>query len=122
MKDLSLERPAAITLVAVPARENPRDVVLFAADCIDKLKQGRPLRIGTSSPRRQENLPPFLSKALPDFGKPARLEMVNIRGNVDTRISFLSLDDTDPKRIDAVVLAFAGLNRLWGRCGRPPET
>jgi hydroxymethylbilane synthase len=113
MKDLSLERPTDFTLAAIPQRENPRDVMLFAGDIIERLKKGDPIRIGTSSPRRIENLPPFLEKALPNFGQMPELAITEIRGNVNTRISFLSLPEDDPKKIDGVVLAYAGLNRLW---------
>ncbi|MCP3999487.1 MAG: hydroxymethylbilane synthase [Gammaproteobacteria bacterium] len=113
MKDLSLERPDNFTLAAIPERENPRDIMLFANNIIEKLKQGEPIRIGTSSPRRIENLPPFLEKALPNFGGTPKLAITEIRGNVNTRISFLSLPEDDPKKIDGVALAFAGLNRLW---------
>jgi hydroxymethylbilane synthase len=113
MKDLSLERPPELSLAAIPPRANPRDVVLFSADINTRLKQGKPIRIGTSSPRRIENVPTFLSRALPNFGKPANLVTREIRGNVNTRISFLALEADNPKKIDAVVLAYAGLNRLW---------
>ena len=113
MKDLSLERPDNIVLAAIPARENPRDVVLFGRGVPAKLAAGEPLVVGTSSPRRIENLEPFLARALPDLGHSPQMTTKEIRGNVNTRISFLSLPDDDPKKIDAVVLAFAGLNRLW---------
>jgi hydroxymethylbilane synthase len=113
MKDLSLTRPRELTLAAIPRRENPRDVVLFSPDIIDRLAAGAPIRIGTSSPRRVENLAPFLTRALPDLGKSPRIVTNAIRGNVDTRIGYLSLADDDEKKIDGVVLALAGLIRLW---------
>jgi len=113
MKDLSLERPLGLTIGAIPARENPRDVVLFAPDIISRLRSGAPIRVGTSSPRRIENVPPFLQKALPQYGQTPHFITEEIRGNVNTRIGYLSLPDDDPKKIDAVVLAFAGLLRLW---------
>ncbi len=113
MKDLSLERPAELLLAAIPQRENPRDVVLFAGNIIEKLKTGETILIGTSSPRRIENVPPFLENALPNFGQTPQLVTTEIRGNVNTRISFLSRKEDDPQKIDGVVLAFAGLNRLW---------
>jgi hydroxymethylbilane synthase len=113
MKDLSLTRPNELVLAAIPVRENPRDIVLFSTDIIKRLKAGAAIRIGTSSPRRVENLEPFLSKALPNFGKEPRISTQAIRGNVDTRIGCLSLGDDDPGKIDGVVLAFAGLIRLW---------
>jgi len=113
LKDLSLDRPAAISQVAIPERANPRDVVLFEPNILDRLSTGLPVRLGTSSPRRIENVPPFLEKALPQVGPPAQIAAREIRGNVNTRISNLLLQDDDPQKIDAVVLAFAGLIRLW---------
>jgi hydroxymethylbilane synthase len=113
MKDLSLERPKDIALGAIPSRENPRDVVLFAPDIIARLSSGAPVRLGTSSPRRIENVPHFLAKALPRLGAAPQFLTDEIRGNVNTRISYLSLPEGNPKKIDAVVLAFAGLIRLW---------
>ena len=65
MKDLSIERPGNILTAAIPRRANPRDAVLFAPDILDRLKRGKPIRLGTSSPRRLENVPPFLRRALP---------------------------------------------------------
>jgi len=53
----------------VPARANPRDIAIFAADVPERLALGRTggagLRIGTSSPRRAELLPSFFTQALP---------------------------------------------------------
>jgi hydroxymethylbilane synthase len=112
LKDLSLERPAEITLAAIPVRANPRDVVLFAPDIIGRLQHGNPIRIGTSSPRRIENVPPFLERALPQYGATPLFDTREIRGNVNTRIGYLHRAEDDPQRIDAVVLAFAGLIRL----------
>ncbi len=102
LKDLSLKRPKGIVRAAVPRREDPRDVVVFAPGIEARASSGKPLRIGTSSPRRIENTPAFLAWAIP--GKP-RIECVEIRGNVGTRLARLG-------ELDAVVLAFAGLSRL----------
>ncbi len=113
MKDLSLERPAAISLAAIPTRENPRDIVLYSADIMSRLRSGAEIRIGTSSPRRMSSAPTFLANALPQFGVTPQLAPREIRGNVHTRIGFLSRPASDPQRVDAVVLAFAGLIRLW---------
>jgi hydroxymethylbilane synthase len=108
-KDLSLQRPDGITLGAVPRRENPRDVILWHAKRTDqKLSRGEPLLVGTSSPRRLENIPPFLHSALPNMGHPPEVKMVEIRGNVNSRIGRLHNDTP----LDGVVLALAGLNRL----------
>ncbi|MCC7442877.1 MAG: hydroxymethylbilane synthase [Bdellovibrionales bacterium] len=105
MKDLSLDRPEGIRLGAVPPREDPRDVILFS-----RRGGAGPMRIGTSSPRRLENLPSFLETALP---APApELQWEEIRGNVNTRLARLHEPVGSPRRLDGVVLALAGLNRL----------
>lgn len=114
MKDLSLDRPENFTLGAVPRRENPRDVVLFGPGVMEKLAAGKTLRIGTSSPRRIENIPPFLRKALPHLnGHAPNVDLVEIRGNVNTRLSRVHEPAGSERQLDAVVLAFAGLIRLW---------
>jgi hydroxymethylbilane synthase len=110
LKDLSLERPPQFTLAAVPRRANPRDLALFAPDVPARLAAGETLRIGTSSPRRAELLPAFLSKALPHG---ARLELVNLRGNVDSRLRRLHEPRGSERHLDGVVLAMAGLSRLY---------
>lgn len=113
-KDLSLDRPSLIALAAIPKRENPRDIVLFSPEILARLKNNLPIRIGTSSPRRLENIPPFLARALPHSrSSQIQLEFKQIRGNVNTRLSRVHLPDSDDKRLDGVVLAFAGLARLW---------
>ncbi len=114
LKDLSLERPSSLVCAAIPQRANPRDVVLFGPHVLDKLKRGEKLKIGTSSPRRLENIPAFLEKALPRFSTLApTLEWVEIRGNVNTRLSRVHHPADSAKQLDGVVLAFAGLIRLW---------
>ena len=109
MKDLSLDRPDGITLAATPKREDPRDVLLLGPQCEGKLKTGNVCFVGTSSPRRLENLPEFLTRALPKLNKkPPKLDFKEIRGNVNTRIKKVISGE-----IDAVVLALAGLARLY---------
>ncbi len=117
LKDLSLDRPPGIALAAIPPRENPRDVIVFRDDVPQRLLAGQSLRIGTSAPRRLENVPRFLAQALPGDGT-ARVECVEIRGNVDTRLGRLQEPEGSARRLDGVVLAFAGLIRLW-RDARP---
>jgi hydroxymethylbilane synthase len=112
LKDLSLERPEGIALAAIPRRENPRDVIVFAPDARERLARGEPLRLGSSAPRRAENVPAFLRTALPG-GRSADLRMVDIRGNVDTRLGRLREPADNERRVDGVVLALAGLIRLW---------
>lgn len=114
MKDLSLQRPGEFVLGCIPKRENSRDVILFGPGVLEKIRGGKVLKIGTSSPRRLENIPPFLERALPVVGgKRAAADFVEIRGNVNTRLSRVHEPAGSEKALDAVVLAFAGLIRLW---------
>ena len=114
-KDLSLERPAELCLGAVPERENPRDIVLFAGDVRARLAAGAPLRIGSSSPRRQAFVPGFLERALPGrtAAGAARVTLCELRGNVDTRLRRLREARGSERQLDGMILAFAGLARLW---------
>jgi hydroxymethylbilane synthase len=95
-KDLPTAQDPRFTLAAVPAREDPRDV-LVARDgmVLGELPPGA--RVGTGSPRRASQLDAL------GLG----LEVVPIRGNVGTRIQ--KVRDGE---LDAVVLARAGLARL----------
>lgn len=97
-KDLPTGEVAGITLAAVPRREDPRDA-LCARDGLTLLELPSGARIGTGSPRRAAQL-----RAL-DLG----LEIVPIRGNVDTRLGRVGSGDG---QLDGVVLALAGLHRL----------
>lgn len=96
LKDLPTELSPEFEIAAVTARENPRDVFLSVRyDSIMALP--RAARVGTSSLRRQAQL-----KALrPD------LDIVPLRGNVDTRVRKL-----EEGEYAAILLAAAGLNRL----------
>jgi len=96
LKDLATEMPAGLALGAVLEREDPRDALLAPAPVsIETLPRGA--RIGTSSLRRRA----MLARARPD------LELVELRGNVPTRIERLLAG-----RYDAIVLAAAGVARL----------
>ncbi len=104
LKDLPTAPADGITLAAVPSREDPRDA-LVARDrlTLGELPVGS--TVGTGSPRRVAQL-----EAL-GLG----LELVGVRGNVDTRIAKVGAGE-----LDAVVLARAGLSRL-GRTGEITE-
>jgi hydroxymethylbilane synthase len=95
-KDLPTAPADGITLAAVPTREDPRDA-LVARDglTLGELPDGA--RVGTGSPRRAAQL-----RAL-GLG----LDIVALRGNVDTRLNKVS-----SRELDAVVLALAGLRRI----------
>ena len=112
LKDLSLERPAAFTLAAIPKRANPRDIAIFAPDALERLKGGHGLRIGTASPRRQQLLPAFFANALP-YAPHNRIELLPLRGNVDSRLKRLREPRGSERQLDGVVLALAGLTRLF---------
>ena len=113
MKDLSLDRPVDFVLGAVPVRENLRDILLFSEKVVGRIARGEEIRIGTSSPRRLENLPGFLKQALPRVdGREPLLKFVEIRGNVNTRLSRVHEPEGSERHLDGVVLALAGLNRL----------
>jgi hydroxymethylbilane synthase len=100
-KDLPTAAAPGLALAAVPARQDPRDV-LVARDglTLGELPPGS--RVGTGAPRRMAQL-----RAL-GLG----LEVVPIRGNVDTRMARVTGRDGEPGDLDAVVLARAGLARL----------
>jgi len=115
-KDLSLERTARLRLAAVPAREQPNDIVIFARDVPERLAAGFQLTLGTSSPRRMCFVPDLLQRLLPRpaaAAGPAALRLVDLRGNVDSRLRRLHEPRGSARQLDAIVLAFAGLARLW---------
>jgi hydroxymethylbilane synthase len=116
-KDLSLERSARLLLAAVPRRQQPHDIALFAADVPERLAAGHELIIGSSSPRRAAFVPEFLQRVLPrraaDRRELARVRLVDLRGNVDSRLRRLREPRGSTRQLDGIVLAFAGLARLW---------
>ena len=104
LKDLPTTPLPGLTIAATPTRADARDA-LCARDgrTLATLPDGA--RVGTGSPRRR-------AQAL---AKRPDLEVVDIRGNVDTRLGRVVSAD-----LDAVVLAAAGLDRL-GRSGEVTE-
>jgi hydroxymethylbilane synthase len=104
-KDLPTAAEPGLALAAVPPREDPRDA-LVARDGLTLGELPNGARVGTGAPRRVAQL-----RAL-GLG----LEVVPIRGNVDTRMARVVRGD-----LDAVVLARAGLARL-GRLDAVTET
>jgi len=105
LKDLPVTPEPGLVIAAIPAREDPRDV-LVARDGLTLGELPAGAIIGTGSPRRAAQL-----NAL-GLG----FEVRPIRGNVDTRIRFVHSG-----ACDAVVLARAGLQRL-GRLDDVTET
>src|SRR4029079_10211498 len=96
MKDMPVSLAAGLSLAAVPAREDPSDV-LIAHSTGGLRGLPRAARIGTASLRRAA----FVRHARPD------VDVVPLRGNVDTRIA-----KWRDGEVDALVLAAAGLRRL----------
>ena len=104
MKDVPTEFSELCRVATVFRREDPRDaLVSFRGETLENLPRGA--RIGTSSLRRASQLRQFR----PDF------QIIEIRGNVDTRLRKLAEGE-----YDAVVLAKAGIVRL-GHASRITE-
>jgi hydroxymethylbilane synthase len=117
LKDLALERPDGLQPAAIPQRALAHDVLLCGAQVMQRLAAAATLRIGTSSPRRLELVAPFLRQALPTLGAPPRIEFTDLRGNVDTRLGRLHEPAGTPRHLDGIVIAIAGLQRLWADVG-----
>jgi hydroxymethylbilane synthase len=94
-KDVPGELPRGLVIAATPAAEDARDALVGKAGSLDELPEKA--RVGTSSLRRRSQL----LAIRPD------LELIELRGNVDTRLQKLADGD-----YDAIVLALAGLRRL----------
>ena len=96
MKDVPYELSSEFEITAIPEREDIRDVLISKNNVeFKKLRYGA--RIGTSSIRRGAQL-----KLLRD-----ELEIVPIRGNVQTRLAKM-----ESENLDGIILAAAGLHRL----------
>lgn len=96
MKDVPMALPEGLSLAVICEREDPLDAfVSNTYASFDDLPQGA--KVGTSSLRRKSQI----LKARPD------LEIIDLRGNVGTRLSKL-----DAGLYDAIILASAGLKRL----------
>jgi hydroxymethylbilane synthase len=96
VKDIPADLPAGLGLTAIPEREDPRDVLISSsARALVDLPPGA--RVGTSSLRRRAQL----------LYRREDLQIMSLRGNVDTRIRKL-----EAGQVDAVVLAAAGVRRM----------
>ncbi|MFH7765487.1 hydroxymethylbilane synthase [Acinetobacter sp. BSP-28] len=96
MKDVPMKLPAGLSLAVICEREDPLDAfVSNTYASFEELPQGA--KVGTSSLRRKSQI----LKTRPD------LEIIDLRGNVGTRLSKL-----DAGLYDAIILASAGLKRL----------
>ena len=101
LKDLPVEDSAGLTVGAILPRANPADVLVSRSGyTLATLPRGA--RVGTCSLRRAAQL----------LGRRPDLSLLDLRGNVDTRLR-KALDPDGP--YDAIVLACAGLERLGHR-------
>ncbi len=96
MKDVPTENPVGLIFPAITKREDVRDC-LISHDSAKLKDLAYGARVGTSSLRRQAQL----RHNRPD------LELLDLRGNVDTRLKKVAVGE-----FDAIVLATAGINRL----------
>ena len=94
-KDLPAELPEGLEIAGVPEREDPRDAYVGHVDSLGDVPEAS--RIGTSSPRRRAQI----------LARRPDLDVVELRGNVDTRLGRYEAGD-----FEGIVLAAAGLRRL----------
>jgi hydroxymethylbilane synthase len=106
-KDLSTQRPAEFEIASIPKRQLPHDILLMKKETAKDLinHQGN-FVVGTSSPRRIQNLGSDLKNIIP-LNHSSQTSFEVLRGNVNTRIQKL-LDG----KYHAITLALAGLERL----------
>jgi len=99
MKDVPTDLPEGLVMAGIPVREDARDIMISHTGAgFSELPQGA--RVGTSSLRRIAHV----RNARPD------IEIVDVRGNLDTRMR-----KAESGELDAVILAAAGIRRLgWG--------
>jgi len=97
LKDLPTELPDGLHIAAIPTREDARDVLVTCAG-MTLAQLPEHAKIGTTSPRRKAQLLHV---------RPA-LDIVEVRGNIDTRLR--KLHETD---LDGIILAAAGIKRLY---------
>src|SRR4051812_23472951 len=96
-KDLPTDLPEDLEIAGVPAREDPRDANVGKVSSLGEVPAGS--RIGTSSLRRRAQI----------LARRPDLEIVDLHGNVDTRLGRLHEGD-----FDGLILAAAGKGRLRG--------
>ena len=97
LKDLPTELPDGLHIAAIPAREDARDVLITCAG-MTLAQLPEHAKIGTTSPRRKAQL----------LHVRPNLDIVEVRGNIDTRLR--KLHETD---LDGIILAAAGIKRLY---------
>ncbi|HET9438932.1 MAG TPA: hydroxymethylbilane synthase, partial [Longimicrobiales bacterium] len=98
LKDVPTRIEAGLVLAAVSMREDPSDALVVAPGLPPSLEElPEAARIGTSSLRRRAQL----------LARRPDLDVLDLRGNVDTRLAQVAAG-----RYDAIILALAGLKRL----------
>ena len=97
LKDLPTAAADDLEIIAIPPREDTRDVLVGRR--LDDLEDG--MRVGTGAPRREMQILDWAAS------QDLKLDVVPIRGNVETRI-----ERAREGLVDAVILAAAGLRRL----------
>jgi hydroxymethylbilane synthase len=97
LKDLPTLQPDDLEIIAIPEREDSRDVLIGCR--LDELEDGS--RVGTGAPRRALQMLDWARR------RGIRLEIVPVRGNVGTRLDLVAT-----AQVTAVLLAAAGLRRL----------
>jgi len=104
-KDLTIENDPETEIAATLPRADARDLLLVRNDRWAEVERTGVISILTSSPRRAYNLDSFLREVLP--AKLSKLNFVNVRGNVPTRVRKLFQSD-----VDGLIVAKAALDRL----------
>jgi len=104
-KDLAIEEDPETEIAATLPRADARDLLLVREDRWRAIERNGVMSILTSSPRRSYNLESFLREALP--AKLSRLNFINVRGNVPTRVRKLLQSETD-----GLIVAKAAIDRL----------
>lgn len=95
-KDMPIDIPKGLKIIAAPEREDPRDVLITLKD--NNLNSKDKIIIGTSSLRRQLQISKLIEN---------KVQCKNIRGNINTRLIKLENEE-----YDGVILAAAGIKRL----------
>jgi len=100
LKDLPTDQPQGLVLAGLSEREDPSDLLIINNEAFNEnhpLRLHEKAKVGTSSIRRKKQILDLMSN----------LEVLDLRGNVPTRI-----DKLRQGHYDAIILASAGVNRL----------
>lgn len=107
-KDIPIEENDITSIAGTLSRADERDVLLFKKKFLPKgVSAGKvALKIFSSSPRREFNLKPFFAWSLPF--KPATIDFIPVRGNIQTRV----LKTLESDQVHGIIVAKAALDRL----------